>query len=205
MSTKCRNILMSYLPRKISRNIYEKHNFSLLNGTNWYCNYKGELLHPKWIKAPNISQRAEFLSFGQRILLDEFCSFQKFNGPNQKENFSRYQIVEICSFADCSLTWTIIFLFIVQIVCSFLVRDMGIDWRMGAEWFETCLLDYDPCSNYGNWTYGAGYSFILNLYHISIILYWYNPSTPIQIQHIWTHCHFFCYCESCLWDIQSLC
>ncbi|XP_075109682.1 cryptochrome DASH, chloroplastic/mitochondrial isoform X1 [Nicotiana tabacum] len=43
-----------------------------------------------------------------------------------------------------------------QIVCSFLIRDMGIDWRMGAEWFETCLLDYDPCSNYGNWTYGAG-------------------------------------------------
>ncbi|XP_042488219.1 cryptochrome DASH, chloroplastic/mitochondrial-like isoform X2 [Macadamia integrifolia] len=43
-----------------------------------------------------------------------------------------------------------------QIVCSFLVRDMGIDWRMGAEWFETCLIDYDPCSNYGNWTYGAG-------------------------------------------------
>ncbi|KAF0904155.1 hypothetical protein E2562_032537 [Oryza meyeriana var. granulata] len=43
-----------------------------------------------------------------------------------------------------------------QIVCSFLVRDMGMDWRMGAEWFETCLLDYDPASNYGNWTYGAG-------------------------------------------------
>eukprot|EP00850_Spirogloea_muscicola_P003855 SM000016S01843 [mRNA] locus=s16:152197:163345:- [translate_table: standard] len=43
-----------------------------------------------------------------------------------------------------------------QIVCSFFVRDMGMDWRMGAEWFETCLLDYDPCSNYGNWTYGAG-------------------------------------------------
>ncbi|KAL9230453.1 hypothetical protein vseg_005800 [Gypsophila vaccaria] len=43
-----------------------------------------------------------------------------------------------------------------QIVCSFLVRDMGIDWRMGAEWFESRLLDYDPCSNYGNWTYGAG-------------------------------------------------
>ncbi|BBN00002.1 cryptochrome [Marchantia polymorpha subsp. ruderalis] len=43
-----------------------------------------------------------------------------------------------------------------QIVCSFLVRDMGLDWRLGAEWFETCLLDYDPCSNYGNWTYGAG-------------------------------------------------
>ncbi|KAL5805295.1 hypothetical protein ACOSQ3_032095 [Xanthoceras sorbifolium] len=47
-----------------------------------------------------------------------------------------------------------------QIVCSFLVRDTGIDWLMGAEWFETCLLDYDPCSNYGNWTYGAGESII---------------------------------------------
>jgi deoxyribodipyrimidine photo-lyase len=45
---------------------------------------------------------------------------------------------------------------VVQIVCSCLVRDLGLDWRMGAEWFETCLLDYDPCSNYGNWTYGAG-------------------------------------------------
>ena len=51
----------------------------------------------------------------------------------------------------------------LQIVCSFLVRDMGIDWRMGAEWFETCLLDYDPCSNYGNWTYGAGLTSVLNL------------------------------------------
>eukprot|EP00899_Mesostigma_viride_P027839 jgi/Mesvir1/823/Mv17406-RA.2 len=43
-----------------------------------------------------------------------------------------------------------------QIVCSFLTRDLGLDWRMGAEWFEAYLLDYDPCSNYGNWTYGAG-------------------------------------------------
>lgn len=43
-----------------------------------------------------------------------------------------------------------------QIVCSFLTRDMGLDWRLGGEWFETCLIDYDPCSNYGNWTYGAG-------------------------------------------------
>lgn len=51
-------------------------------------------------------------------------------------------------------TWKITLFW--QIVCSFLVRDMGIDWRMGAEWFETCLLDYDPCSNYGNWTYGSG-------------------------------------------------
>ena len=27
---------------------------------------------------------------------------------------------------------------------------------MGAEWFESLLIDYDPCSNYGNWAYLAG-------------------------------------------------
>lgn len=57
-----------------------------------------------------------------------------------------------------------------QIVCSFLVRDMGIDWRMGAEWFETCLLDYDPCSNYGNWTYGAGDSPLIFFFFFKIWL-----------------------------------
>ena len=27
---------------------------------------------------------------------------------------------------------------------------------MGAEWFESMLLDYDVCSNWGNWNYIAG-------------------------------------------------
>ncbi|RXH91973.1 hypothetical protein DVH24_020996 [Malus domestica] len=32
---------------------------------------------------------------------------------------------------------------------------------VGPEWFETSLLDYDPCSNHGNWNYVAGdYTFI---------------------------------------------
>eukprot|EP00808_Paulinella_micropora_P003767 g65000.t1 len=43
-----------------------------------------------------------------------------------------------------------------QIVASFLTKDLGIDWRWGAEWFEMNLLDYSPESNYGNWMYGAG-------------------------------------------------
>jgi len=43
-----------------------------------------------------------------------------------------------------------------QNVASFLIRDLGIDWRMGAEWFESQLLDHDVCSNYGNWNYSAG-------------------------------------------------
>jgi len=27
---------------------------------------------------------------------------------------------------------------------------------MGAEWFESLLIDYDVCSNWGNWNYTAG-------------------------------------------------
>lgn len=34
---------------------------------------------------------------------------------------------------------------------SFLARDYKIDWRWGAAWFETQLLDYDVCSNWLNW------------------------------------------------------
>lgn len=43
-----------------------------------------------------------------------------------------------------------------QNVASWLVHDLGLDWRLGAEYFESLLLDYDPCSNWGNWMYLAG-------------------------------------------------
>jgi deoxyribodipyrimidine photo-lyase len=42
-----------------------------------------------------------------------------------------------------------------QNVASFLAQNLNLDWRMGAEYFEEQLLDYDPCSNYGNWAYNA--------------------------------------------------
>jgi deoxyribodipyrimidine photo-lyase len=43
-----------------------------------------------------------------------------------------------------------------QNVASFLVRDLKVNWQLGAEYFESQLLDYDPCSNWGNWNYVAG-------------------------------------------------
>ncbi|MCU0625907.1 MAG: hypothetical protein MUF21_05385, partial [Gemmatimonadaceae bacterium] len=43
-----------------------------------------------------------------------------------------------------------------QNVASWLVQRRGIDWRAGAEWFESQLIDYDPTSNWGNWAYLAG-------------------------------------------------
>jgi deoxyribodipyrimidine photo-lyase len=41
-------------------------------------------------------------------------------------------------------------------VAYFLAKHMGIDQRLGAEWYECMLVDYDPASNWGNWQYAAG-------------------------------------------------
>ena len=43
-----------------------------------------------------------------------------------------------------------------QNVASFLTQSLGMDWRLGAAWFESTLIDHDVHANYGNWQYGAG-------------------------------------------------
>lgn len=43
-----------------------------------------------------------------------------------------------------------------QNVASYLVHKYKIDWRRGAAWFESMLIDHDVCSNYGNWMYAGG-------------------------------------------------
>ena len=43
-----------------------------------------------------------------------------------------------------------------QNVASFLAKDLGLDYRLGADFFEYHLLDYDHASNWGNWAYVAG-------------------------------------------------
>lgn len=43
-----------------------------------------------------------------------------------------------------------------QNVASYLMFQLGCDWRHGAAWFEHQLLDYDVATNWGNWAYIAG-------------------------------------------------
>jgi deoxyribodipyrimidine photo-lyase len=43
-----------------------------------------------------------------------------------------------------------------QNVASFFAKELTLDWRFGAAYFESLLLDYDVHSNYGNWSYVAG-------------------------------------------------
>jgi deoxyribodipyrimidine photo-lyase len=43
-----------------------------------------------------------------------------------------------------------------QIVASYLIHDLACDWRAGAAWFESRLIDFDVHSNQGNWLYVSG-------------------------------------------------
>lgn len=43
-----------------------------------------------------------------------------------------------------------------QNVASYFAKELLLDWRIGAAYFEAMLLDYDVHSNYGNWMYVAG-------------------------------------------------
>ncbi len=43
-----------------------------------------------------------------------------------------------------------------QNVASYFCNELQMDWRIGAAYFESQLIDYDVCSNWGNWAYLAG-------------------------------------------------
>jgi len=43
-----------------------------------------------------------------------------------------------------------------QNVASYWAKEWEQDWRIGAAYFESMLIDYDVHSNYGNWIYNSG-------------------------------------------------
>ena len=43
-----------------------------------------------------------------------------------------------------------------QLLASYFVKNLGLDFRYGAAFFQEYLLDYNCASNYGNWAYQAG-------------------------------------------------
>ncbi|AJR03895.1 DASH family cryptochrome [Siansivirga zeaxanthinifaciens] len=43
-----------------------------------------------------------------------------------------------------------------QNVASYFAKTLELDWRIGASYFESLLIDYDVHSNYGNWMYVSG-------------------------------------------------
>lgn len=43
-----------------------------------------------------------------------------------------------------------------QNVASYFAKELKLDWRIGAAYFESLLLDFDVHSNFGNWMYVSG-------------------------------------------------
>lgn len=43
-----------------------------------------------------------------------------------------------------------------QNMASVLTKDLKLDWRLGAEWYQLCLEDHCVAANFGNWAYFAG-------------------------------------------------
>ena len=43
-----------------------------------------------------------------------------------------------------------------QNVASYFTKDIELEWWWGAMYFESQLIDYEVCSNWGNWNYVAG-------------------------------------------------
>ncbi len=79
----------------------------------------------------------------------------------QEHNFQRWQAGETgLPFIDANMRELAATGFMSnrgrQNVASFLVKDLGVDWRLGAAWFESQLIDYSVASNWGNWAYVAG-------------------------------------------------
>ena len=44
-----------------------------------------------------------------------------------------------------------------RLTANYLINVLKLDWRLGAAYFESMLIDYDPCSNWVSWLNLAGF------------------------------------------------
>ncbi len=74
-----------------------------------------------------------------------------------------------------------------QNVASYFAKNLLMDWRIGAAYFESMLIDYDVHSNYGNWMYvsGVGNDPRNRKFNIALQATNYDPNTDYQ--NLWLH------------------
>ena len=75
--------------------------------------------------------------------------FEKWINGNTKEPFVNANMNEIAATGFMSNRGR-------QNVNSFWAKELLQDWRIGATYFESMLVDYDVHSNWGNWMYNSG-------------------------------------------------
>jgi deoxyribodipyrimidine photo-lyase len=91
-------------------------------------------------------------------LREEFVDFPWAHDPQRLQAWRRartgYPIVD----AGLRELWTTGWMHnrVRMIVASFLVKDLLLDWRLGAAWFWDTLVDADLANNFANWQWVAG-------------------------------------------------
>lgn len=103
----------------------------------------------------------DFFFFNALKLQGNFFKIPKNYYPEITQNFEAWRLGETKeSFVNANMKELLCTGFMSnrgrQNVASYLVHNLKQDWYLGALWFESQLIDYDVCSNYGNWTYVAG-------------------------------------------------
>lgn len=99
--------------------------------------------------------------YGNKIFLKDGIKNKKFDYRDNPELFEKWRTGKTGNdFVDANMIELLKTGFMSnrgrQNVASFLCKDLKIDWRWGASWFESQLIDYDVAINWCNWMYVAG-------------------------------------------------
>lgn len=108
-----------------------------------------ELLWRDFFRLTAIKQGKDFFNYPRNRAIQPTETFEKWKNGNTGIPFIDANMIELARTGFMSNRGR-------QNVASFLCKDLGVNWQLGAEYFEHMLIDYDPCSNYGNWMYVAG-------------------------------------------------
>lgn len=134
-------------PRKVYQELksYEKE-FTANESTYWLY---FELLWREFFRLNAAKKGGSFFRMPQNFHSTVDAQFEKWRQGNTGHPFIDANMKELLLTGFMSNRGR-------QNVASFLINNMNGDWRLGATWFESALIDYDVYSNYGNWTYLAG-------------------------------------------------
>jgi deoxyribodipyrimidine photo-lyase len=114
--------------------------------------FKYELLWREYFRYLFCEQGGHFFSKEQKLVASKDQQIHLFDEWKQGKTGSAFvnaNMQELCRTGWMSNRGR-------QNVASFLAKELKVDWRMGASYFEECLIDYDPFNNWGNWGYLAG-------------------------------------------------
>lgn len=112
--------------------------------------YGDQMFSLKGIEGAHHKEKHKFNDINKtKDINNNFDLFQKWTLGKTKNSFINANMIELKTTGFMSNRGR-------QNVASYLCHELNLPWTWGAKWFESCLIDYDPSSNYGNWQYISG-------------------------------------------------